>query len=161
MNDDSPLRIAETMATANVPFVIIGGHAVNYHGFPRATQDVDIIFKRSDESVKALYEALSKLEGCWISNELDPETGIEKTVAITPEYIAREHLMMLSTKLGYLDLFDFIPGLPNEPLDELFATAETIGSLRFASLNWLRRMKQASGRPQDKIDLENLPSSES
>ena len=127
MNDDSPLRVAETMALANVPFVIIGGHAVNYHGYPRATQDVDIIFKRSDESVKALYEVLSKLEGCWISNELDPETGIEKTVAITPEYIAREHLMMLSTKLGYLDLFDFIPGLPSEPLDELFATAKTSG----------------------------------
>ena len=30
-----------------VPFVVIGGHAVNYHGFIRATEDVDIVFLRT------------------------------------------------------------------------------------------------------------------
>ncbi len=29
--------------------------------------------------------------------------------------------------------------------------------VRFVSLDWLRRMKQAAGRPKDLLDLENLP----
>ena len=83
MNDDSPLRIAETMATANVPFVIIGGHAVNYHGYPRATQDVDIIFKRSDESVKALYEVLSKRD-VGLAMSWTPKRGLKKQLPLHP-----------------------------------------------------------------------------
>jgi hypothetical protein len=32
-----------------------------------------------------------------------------------------------------------------------------LDGVRFASLEWLRRMKQAAGRPKDLLDLENLP----
>jgi hypothetical protein len=32
-----------------------------------------------------------------------------------------------------------------------------VGRRRFASLEWLKKLKLAAGRPRDCIDLENLP----
>lgn len=47
MHNAQPLDIAQRLVDAGVPSIIIGGHAVNFHGFPRSTQDVDIIYQRS------------------------------------------------------------------------------------------------------------------
>jgi hypothetical protein len=65
--------------------------------------------------------------------------------------------MMLWTNCGFLDLFDYIPGLPGENVEQLLASGPSVGGVQIASLDWLRRMKQASGRPKDLLDLENLP----
>ena len=66
-------------------------------------------------------------------------------------------LMMLVTDLGFLDLFDFVPVYAGVDVDQLFASAVENHCRRFASLNWLRKMKHASGRPRDQLDLDNLP----
>ncbi|HUS39492.1 MAG: hypothetical protein WBF93_05530 [Pirellulales bacterium] len=66
--------------------------------------------------------------------------------------------MMLVTDHGFLDLFDYnIPGCPTASVDERFDTAATANGVLVASLKWLRAMKQAAGRPKDRLDLENLP----
>jgi len=39
----------------------------------------------------------------------------------------------------------------------LFASAVDQGSHRYVSLAWLRKMKSATSRPKDQLDLENLP----
>ncbi len=44
---DDPLTVFQFLARAGVPFVIIGGHAVNFHGYVRATEDADVIFEAS------------------------------------------------------------------------------------------------------------------
>ena len=47
MNMTGWLDFAETLRSRNVRFAIIGGHAVNFHGYLRATEDLDIVFQRS------------------------------------------------------------------------------------------------------------------
>ena len=64
--------------------------------------------------------------------------------------------MMLVTRLGFLDLFDYVPGIPQENPQSLFDSAVAMGDLKFVSLDWLRRMKHASARPKDLEDLQNL-----
>ena len=157
MHNVQPLNIARRLIDAGIPSIIIGGHAVNFHGYPRSTQDVDIIYQRTPDSMSALHEVLTELDAYWISDEIDSSTGIEKVMPVTVDYIQREHMMMLGTKLGYVDLFDFIPGMPTQPLADIFSSASSSGSLKFANLYWLRRMKVSAGRPQDLIDLANLP----
>jgi hypothetical protein len=151
-----PIELAELLAKFNVQFVIIGGHAVNFHGFTRATEDIDIIIQRTVESDEALFQALSSINAFWISNEIDPATGIERTVPVSRGYLQENHLMMLGTDVGYLDIFDFVPGFRKTSVSQVFEDAVAVESLRFVSLNWLRKMKAASGRPIDKIDLANL-----
>ena len=139
-----------------VPFIIIGGHAVFRHGYRRTTADVDIVWLRSPESAKALLAALTELHAVWIGKEIDPVTRIECTYPVSPAYIEREHLMMLWTPYGPLDLFDYIPGMPTEDVKQLFETGVEGDGLNFSSLAWLRRMKQVSGRTKDLADLEEL-----
>lgn len=157
MNNSSPLAIADHLLAHDVPLVIIGGHCVNVHGFARATEDVDMIFRRCDESERRLTDALEAIHAYWIGTELDPTTGIEKIYSVTLSYVRKHHLMMLGTDLGFLDLFDFVPAMPHESIDDLFATAVVREGRPFASLTWIRRMKAAAGRPIDQVDLENLP----
>ena len=158
MDLSRPAEVFEVLKRHEVPFVVIGGHAVNFHGYIRATEDHDIIFLRSSDSEAALFEALKELHAAWISDDIDPATGLERLVPVSWAYVQGQHLMMLHTDLGYLDIFDYIPGFPSEPLEPLFDSAEELQGIRYVSLEWLRRMKAASGRPRDLDDLENLPS---
>lgn len=158
MESGAPFRLIDVLIKHEVPFVIIGGHAVAYHGYVRATEDTDVVFLRSLEAETALYQALVELNARWIGNEIDPKTGIETTYPVSPEYIRRTHLMMLLTDDGFLDVFDFIPGFLDQPVEELLASSHESAGRRFVSLRWLRRMKQAAGRPKDQLDLDNLPS---
>lgn len=157
MSQAEVLYIADALQEAGVQVVIIGGHAVNFHGYLRATEDVDLVFRRLQGVEEILLQVLTDWKAFWISDEIDPATGLETTIPVSLEFIRSNHLMMLGTQMGYVDLFDFIPGLPSENLDGLFSTAVSIGQRRFASLEWLKRMKRAAGRPQDEIDLRHLP----
>ena len=157
MDSGSPFQLIDILSKHNVPFVIIGGHAVTFHGYVRATEDTDIVYLRSAESEEFLLQALADVHAHWIGDEIDPETGIEQTHPATIEYIQCTHLMMLVTDFGFLDIFDYIPGFPGEAVERLFATAVDQGSHRYVSLEWLRKMKSAASRPKDQLDLDNLP----
>jgi hypothetical protein len=155
--DSQIFTIVDHLQAAGVPLVIIGGHAVNFHGYIRATEDLDLVFRRDERTEAALYETLAEFGAYWIGDEIDPMTGIEKTFPITLDYVRRHHLLMLGTVAGYLDLFDFLPGLPNASIDDFFQSAQHSHGRPFASLDWLKQLKLAANRPQDHIDLEHLP----
>lgn len=153
-----PLRIFKLLAQAGVPFVIIGGHAVNFHGYVRTTEDADVIFERTAASEEALVQVLQAVRAAWISDEIDPQTRLERLIPVTSSYVRAQHLMMLCTDLGFLDIYDYVPGFPNTPVHEIFADAAVLGDLRFVSLSWLRKLKATANRHKDLDDLEHLPS---
>ena len=157
MECGDPFPLLDVLSSHNVPFVVIGGHAVTFHGFVRATEDTDVVFLRTPESELSLLAALAEVNACWIGNEIDPDTGIERTFPVSLAYIRASRMMMLVTDFGFLDLFDYIPGCPDAPVEQLFDTAIEQGRYRYASLRWLRAMKAAANRTKDRIDLENLP----
>jgi len=149
-------RVFNTLNKYGVPFVVIGGHAVFYHGYQRVTQDIDIVWQRTAETENQLHLALLELNAVWISKVLDPSSGFEKTHPITLRYVQSHHKLMLWAGDGPLDLFDHVPGLPNGNVETLFATAIDVCGIRIVSLNLLREMKVASGQLRDLADLEEL-----
>lgn len=150
-------RILEVLSRYGVPFVVVGGHAVNVHGYIRATEDTDVLWIRSPEAEAALLQALGEVHAEYIGAEIDPVTKIERTHPVTAAFVRSERLMMLCTTAGFLDLFDYVPGLPDVSVEAIRASAVQVDGVRYASLGWLRKLKQAAGRPKDLIDLENLP----
>src|SRR5688500_8097085 len=108
MESGDPFRLIDVLTKHDVPFVIIGGHAVTYHGFVRATEDTDIVVRRTPESDQALFAALNEMNAQWIGDEIDPATGVERTFPVSLDYIQACRLMMLITDFGFLDIFDFI-----------------------------------------------------
>lgn len=155
--NSSEIDILKALDRHQVPYLIIGGHAVYAHGFRRETEDVDIVWLRSPGAEAAMERALTEVEAAYLSKEINPATGIEKAIPISASYIQANHLMMLWTRHGFLDVFDYIPGHPGTSVTELFATAIEVEGRKFPSLDWLRRMKEAAGRAKDRNDLDNLP----
>ena len=41
-----------------VDYMIVGGYAVAFHGFPRFTKDLDIFFRNSQDNVDRIMDAL-------------------------------------------------------------------------------------------------------
>lgn len=140
-----------------VVFCLVGGHAVQVHGCGGETEGIDLVWLRNDDMEARLLACLQEANACWITNEKDPATGIERLRPVDDGYIRLGHLMMLWTDYGFVDLFDYIPGFPTENVEGLFATAIEVGGVRYTSLDWLKKMKQAAGRPKDLADLSQLP----
>jgi hypothetical protein len=46
---------------AGAEFVVLGGHAVAYHGHPRATKDLDVLVRASAANAARVYKALASM----------------------------------------------------------------------------------------------------
>jgi hypothetical protein len=157
-----PGRLLQELQAAGVEYVLIGGLAVNAHGVIRSTKDVDICPAPDPGNLARLAGMLAEIgvrqlgvgPGGFDAEELpfDPTR---------PNDLAEEGNFRLETPLGVLDIMQWVPGLD---ADNAFATlasdartARAFGiEIRVCSLEALRIMKRAAGRPQDLRDLDDL-----
>jgi predicted nucleotidyltransferase len=141
---DRPLRagdILKELARGGVEFVLIGGVAVQAHGYIRSTRDVDVVPSPTPNAAGPLSRALSAL-------------GAEK--------VGRNaHLVRFNTRAGRLDVVDLehMAGAPGS-YEELRSRALVVDldgcEIAVAGLDDLVRMKRAAGRPQDLTDIGAL-----
>jgi len=47
------------LADAEAEFVVLGGHAVAFHGHPRATKDLDVLVRANPSNARRVYAALA------------------------------------------------------------------------------------------------------
>lgn len=156
MSNPSWRDFVTKLSNRNVKFAVIGGHAVNFHGYLRTTEDLDLVFLREQATEDALLQTLEEFNAFWIGDEIDPETGLEVTHPISLDYLRSHSLLMLGTTFGYVDMFDFLPGIPAVSVEVLLQDTQQSEGCPFVSLDWLKRLKRASNRPIDRIDLEHL-----
>lgn len=126
-----------------VEYLIVGGYAVSFHGYPRATQDIDIWIDSDAPSIDRLAGAL-RMFGFDLP-ELD-------RWAASPTRILR---------LGYppvrIELMTSISGVSFSEASPGAVTAKLDGvNTRIIGLGALRQSKRAAGGPKDLADLENL-----
>ncbi len=81
-------KIASRLNELGVPYAVVGGMALNYHGYVRATVDVDLLVTR--DGLKTIHE---RLEGLGYlppfagSKQLrDTEYGVKVEFLVTGEY---------------------------------------------------------------------------
>ncbi len=48
------IKILKGLNEKEIKYIIVGGIAVNFHGIPRMTYDLDLLVKLSDENIKKL-----------------------------------------------------------------------------------------------------------
>lgn len=127
----------------DVDYVLIGGLAVQTHGHPRTTQDLDLVPEPSAENLARLQNALSSL-GARRVGRTSPE----------PIRIPAEGVLELDTDAGGVDVHLAPPGAA--PYPELRARALEVrldSLVPVAGLDDLISMKRASGRPIDRSDI--------
>ncbi len=128
-------------------FVIIGGAALNLHGIPRMTMDIDIIFPLFGDNVTRLAEYLKKA-GLALNDE-DFIPLLERPDLLYGQCIS----FSVPDGSQILDVFLEKP----DAFKILLNSSENMEfndfSLRVASLKDIRKMKLEIGRPIDLADV--------
>ena len=150
-----PLGALRTLIAYKVDFVLIGGLAARLHGSPTVTNDIDVCHDQPGTNLKRVAAALNEMEATVRLS--DPSEHVD--VAIDERLLAATQNLTLTTEFGAFDLLARPAG--TEGYDDLVRDALIVKlerglSVAIASIDDLIRMKGASGRPKDLIEVEVL-----
>lgn len=129
----------------HVEYLLIGGYAVGYHGYPRATADMDIWVATNQANAQSVVAALEEFGFGG--------TGMTLDLFLKPDQIVRMgntplRIEILTTISGV----SFAEAYSERIVDEIDGVTVSI-----ISCDSLKKNKLASGRPKDLADLDNLP----
>jgi len=127
-----------------VRYVLVGGHAVNYYGYVRTTQDMDLLVSPTADNAVRVMAALAEFgfAGAGIPREVFERAGGAVHLGAEPNRI---------------DLLTSLTGVTN---DEIFAGSQVVEiddlAVRVISLEDLIRVKRSSTRQRDLADADEL-----
>jgi hypothetical protein len=129
----------------HVEYLLIGGYAVNYHGYPRATADMDIWIAMQPANADRIVSALK-------------EFGFDLP-DLSPELFLRPwQIIRLGSPPVRIEIATTVSGVDfAECYDERVKEALDGVQVNIISEKHLKLNKRASGRHQDLSDLEHLP----
>jgi hypothetical protein len=128
-----------------VEYLLIGGYAVGYHGYPRATVDMDIWIGTNRANAERIVAALK-------------EFGFDPPDLSTELFLKEWQVVRLGVPPIQIELVTTVSGVnfaecyAERIRDELDGVKINLISLKHLKIN-----KKASSRHQDLADLENLP----
>lgn len=133
-----------------VQYMIVGGEAVIYYGYPRLTGDVDIFYGLSPENITHLYEALLEF---W--NGDIPGIDDEKELQ-TPGYIIQFGISPNRIDLmNKIDGVDFTEAWKEKKIESILIN-DNVVSVYIIGLKHLILNKTESARNKDLDDLSYL-----
>lgn len=135
----------ESLNGSGVRYLVVGGYAVAFHGYPRNTKDMDVWIGRDEGNAARVIEALEDFG----FGSLGLEAG---------DFLVPDQIIQLGYAPNRIDILTTLPGVEFEACYESRAEVR-LGELvaNFISLENLKKNKRASGRYQDLADLEMLP----
>lgn len=135
----------QSLNSEGVEYLVVGGHAVAFHGYPRATADLDVWVARSSENADKLERAVRGFG--FDVPELD--RGL---------FLQEDTIIRMGAPPIRIEILTSVSGVGFEECHEARQVAELEGvSVNFISLEHLKRNKRAAGRHQDLSDLDHLP----
>ena len=128
-----------------VEYLVIGGHAVAFHGYPRATTDLDIWVAVSNTNAERIVKSLQEFgfDTPEISSSLFLQTDQVIRMGVAPNRI--------EIQTG-IDGVQFAHCYPQRIVADLDGV-----QVFFIGLDDLKANKRASGRNKDLADLDELP----
>jgi hypothetical protein len=142
---------------AKVKYVIVGGIAINLHGFLRSTADIDILVEMSNENLKKVVMILKK-KGYRVKQPVDPMGIADRRTRL--DWIQNKHMKAFNfykdTELKEVDIIIDTPISYEVAKKNKVGFKTDIGFLPVISIDDLIKMKKKAGRPADKIDVGQL-----
>ena len=127
-----------------VKYLLIGGYAVNYHGYPRTTADMDIWVAIQKENAEKIVNALR-------------EFGFDNSELTADLFLQQNQIIRMGIPPIRIELLTTISGVS---FDECYSERiiDTIDGVKIQiiSIKHLKLNKRASGRHKDLDDLEHL-----
>lgn len=137
-------QFIELLNKNNVRYLVVGGYALAFHGFPRYTKDIDFWVWVNQENARNLVKTLE-------------EFGFSSLDFKEDDFLSPGYVVQLGQPPGRIDLLTSVTGLDFEECYETRVNIEIRGSkIDFIDLESFKKNKKAVGRYQDLADLENL-----
>ena len=138
--------LLECLNCAGARYLVLGGYAVNFHGYHRNTKDIDVWIAIDPENAERVSIALQHFG--FPASRVPPSRFLVKGII---HAFGREPLRV-----------DILSDPSGVEFEECFArrVETTLDGIRvaFISLDDLRTNKRASGRPKDLADVVELSS---
>lgn len=129
-----------------VKYLLIGGYAVGYYGYPRATADMDIWIAVAPDNAQNVLSAFHQF-------------GMKSPELNAATFQLDDKIIRMGLPPMRIEVMTSIDGVL---FDDCFPRRQMIElegiEVPMISLNDLKRNKKASGRHKDLDDLEHLPS---
>lgn len=136
--------ILSAFCEENVEFMLVGAYAVAAHGLPRATGDIDLWIKCSEENATRVLAALGQF-GAPLSN------------LSMKDFLTGGTVVQLGVAPRRIDVLTEITGVSyaEAEAERQFITIEGI-TIPVIGISHLIKNKRAVGRPQDQADAARL-----
>ena len=132
------------LASHQVEYLLIGGYAVGYHGYPRATADMDLWVAIHQENAEKLVAVLKKF-------------GFDVPELSTNLFLKENQIVRMGVPPMRIELLTTISGVRFEECysERIIDTIDEV-EVSIINLKHLKLNKRASGRHKDLDDLEHL-----
>lgn len=128
-----------------VEYLLIGGYAVGYYGYPRATNDIDFWISSQPDNAARMISVLREFgfDTPNLSLSLFMQEDCHVRLGVTPIQI------------------EILTDISGVTFDECYTARNVVeidsAQVSLISLHHLKANKTASGRLKDLSDVENLP----
>jgi hypothetical protein len=138
------------LAKHEVRYLLVGGEAVIYHGYPRLTGDVDFWFEQEPANAQRLFDALTEF---WAGSVPGLATAAELLEpGVVVQFGRPPHRVDFLSSADGLQFAEAWPGRVAEVLE----SDECAASIAVVGLADLIKNKQSAGRHKDLDDVEHL-----
>jgi predicted nucleotidyltransferase len=142
----------------NIDYLVIGGLAVNFHGVPRMTYDIDLMILLQSENILNLVNRLTQW-GYKPKVPINPRDLADKSKRdswIKDKGMQAVNFYSETLSIGEIDIIIDSP-MPYDKLKNKAVTIE-LGEVKIPtiSIHDLIELKSQTGRKQDISDVEHL-----
>jgi hypothetical protein len=130
-----------SLTSHGVDFLLVGAHALAFHGVARYTEDLDVWVRRSRENAARIQVALR-------------DFGVALSDEEAAQLLEERKMLRLGHPPHRIEILNFLDGCDYEAAESR-ATEERIGNVPVKVLGIVDYVatKRASGRPKDRSDL--------
>lgn len=128
----------------NVEYILVGGHAVAFHGHPRFTGDIDFLIRTTSSNVQRVLDVLTAF-------------GFGGLDIFARDLLEPGRIVQLGQPPNRIDILTSISGVDFDSAWQA-RVQTTIDDQPVPLIGWdeLVRNKRAAGRKKDLADLEKL-----
>jgi hypothetical protein len=133
---------------AQARFVVVGGHAVAFHGHPRATKDLDVLVHADPDNARRVYAALAAFGAPLAAFEVHAD-----------DFSSYDGILQLGVPPRRIDIINRAEGITFAEAVADGQTFEVDGrAIPVIGRAALIKNKRAVGREQDLADVKALES---
>ena len=128
-----------------VEYLLVGGYAVGYHGYPRATIDIDVWIASNPENARRVVAALE-------------DFGFSGEVLVEGLFLESDKVVRMGLPPMRIEIMTSISGVDfKHAYDQRVEDILDGVPIKLISLHHLKANKVAAARAKDLADLEELP----